>query len=992
VLGRNAVFCRLIRLTVAGLWLATLCAAAPFGRVVAIGGQAADLALDEGRQVLYVANLGANRVDVVSLASQTVTTSFNVLAQPSSLALSPDGRWLLVTHYGQVAAPAPSRNGLTVLDLRTSARQTIALAGAPFGVAFGADGLALVVTATEFLEFDPASGATRLIQTISNLQPNELPRPVGSAPPSISGASLAASEDGRWIYGLSENLRFRYDVINKRAIALGYSADPPFGPRAVAVDSAGTAYVMGWGLFSRAGALLSQFPDPSGLLGVGGHAFDTRRGLIYSQVLDSRSKDPANLPPPELQVVRSDNLEVVERLRLPENLAGKGVLSSDGSMAFILSESGVMFLPVGRLAEERRVTALQEDLLLTSSGCSRQVLTGSVTVADLSGQATWFSASSDNPAVTLSQSSRFTPAVLEVSVDPSRLTVTKGTIVATVTLNAPDSVRVLEKFRVLVQLKDPDQRGTTINVPGKLVDLVADPVRDRFYVLRQDRNRVMVFDGSSYQQIATLRTGNTPTQMAITLDRRHLLVGNDNAQVANVFNLDTLQAEEAIVFPGGHYPRSLASTGRRIIASTRVAGPNHKIDWVDFDRRVAQEYPTLGPWENKINLDSVTVASLNGATAMTAQADGNLLLYNSVTDSFTVSRRDSASLGGAYGPMGDEGFVVGNNLLNRSLVVSRRFGSATDLAAGFAPVDGMAVRATQSGLVERADLSTGALIRPTRSAEAPAAADVGAVFRRTVAPLANRRAIVTLTISGLTVLAWDYDAAVALPRIERLQSSADGSADVAPGSLVSLYGTNLSPISLATREMPLPSALGESCLTVNGIAMPMLFVSPDQINAQMPFTVTGPVTISLRTPAGISDDFNGVVFETAPGVFRLTVPGLDGTAPAVYNARNGGLATGSNPLKRGDRITIFLTGLGRTQPPVASGLPAPQPAPRAIAPVAVLLGETPLSVDFAGLTPGQVGVYQVNAEVPRNAPVGVSIPLEINQGGRTTRMNVRVIE
>lgn len=992
MLGRKGDFCRPIRLTVAGLWLATFAVAAPFGRVVSIGGQASDLALDEARQLLYVANLGANRIDVISIASQAVTTSFNVMAQPSSVALSPDGRWLLVTHYGQVAAPAPSRNGLTVIDLRTNARQTIALSGAPFGVAFGADGLALVVTATEFLEFDPASGATRLIQTIAGLQPNELPRPPGSAPPSISGASLAASEDGRWIYGLSENLRFRYDVINKRALALGYAADPPFGPRAVAVDASGSAYAMGWGLFNRAGALISQFPDPSGLLGVGGHAFDTRRGLLYSQVLDSKSKDPANLPPPELQVVRTDNLEIVERLQLPENLAGKGIVSTDGAMAFILSESGVMFLPVGRLGEERRVTALQEDLFLQSSGCNRQVLSGSVTIADLSGQATWFSASSDNPAVAISQSSRFTPATLEVTIDPARLTVTRGTVVATITLNAPESIRVSEKFRVLIQLKDADQRGTTINIPGKLVDLLADPARDRFYVLRQDRNQVLVFDGSTLQQTAVLRTGNTPTQMAITLDRRYLLVGNDNAQVANVFNLDTLQAEAPIVFPGGHYPRSLASTGRRIIASARVAGPNHKIDWVDFDRRVAQEYATLGPWENKINLDSVTVAAANGASAMTAQADGNLILYNGVTDSFTVSRRDSASLGGAYGAMGDEGFVVGNNLLNRSLVVSRRFGQASDVTAGFAPVDGMAVRATQSGVIERVDLNSGTLIRPTRSAEVPPAVDPGTAFRRTVAPLSNRRSIVTLTVSGITVLAWDYDAAVALPRIERLQNSADGSVDVAPGSLISLFGSNLSPISLATREMPLPVALGESCLTVNGISMPMLFVSPDQINAQMPFTIAGPVTISLRTPAGISDDFNGVVFETAPGVFRLTVPGLEGIAPAVYNARNGGLATGSNPVKRGDRITIFLTGLGRTQPAVAAGVPSPSPAPRAISPVAVSLGDAPLTVTFAGLTPGQVGVYQINADVSRSAPAGLSVPLEINQGGRTTRMSVRVIE
>jgi len=54
---------------------------------------------------------------------------------------------------------------------------------------------------------------------------------------------------------------------------------------------------------------------------------------------------------------------------------------------------------------------------------------------------------------------------------------------------------------------------------------------------------------------------------------------------------------------------------------------------------------------------------------------------------------------------------------------------------------------------------------------------------------------------------------------------ADFTAAVAPGSLVSLFGENLSPVNMASSEMPLPTALGDSCLTVNGALAPMLFVS-----------------------------------------------------------------------------------------------------------------------------------------------------------------------
>src|ERR1700686_1581775 len=88
---------------------------ATFGNVVSIGGQASDLALDEPRGVLYIANFTANRVDVMSLGSNTIQTSINVAAQPSALALSPDGRYLVVAHYGAAVAPGSSSNAITII-------------------------------------------------------------------------------------------------------------------------------------------------------------------------------------------------------------------------------------------------------------------------------------------------------------------------------------------------------------------------------------------------------------------------------------------------------------------------------------------------------------------------------------------------------------------------------------------------------------------------------------------------------------------------------------------------------------------------------------------------------------------------------------------------------------------------------------------------------------------------------------------------------------
>ena len=76
--------------------------------------------------------------------------------------------------------------------------------------------------------------------------------------------------------------------------------------------------------------------------------------------------------------------------------------------------------------------------------------------------------------------------------------------------------------------------------------VLADPVRNRFYVLRQDQDQVLVFDGSTYTQIATLKTSATPTQMTMTFDRQYLIIGHDNSQFAYVYNLDTFQQQVPI--------------------------------------------------------------------------------------------------------------------------------------------------------------------------------------------------------------------------------------------------------------------------------------------------------------------------------------------------------------------------------------------------------------------------------------------------------------
>jgi uncharacterized protein (TIGR03437 family) len=999
------------RCSIAVLWLALASGAygQTFGQVVALGGHSADLALDEARHVLYVANFTANRVDIVSTDTGVLERSINVPSQPSSLSLSPDGKYLVVGHYGNFASPDTPRNALSVIDLDTRARQTYGLADPPFGVAFGADGRALVVTSSQFIHFDPLLGTMTVLDSIAGVTAKTLPVAPANFPTQIVGASVQSSGDGLKIFGVTDTILFGFDVATRRVGSGGYVAEPPLGPRAVSVSKDGSYHLAGWVLFDSFSAL-GQFPNPKGLLNVGSHAIDSDRGIVYAQIPEgttttsssssqsssgSATTGAEQLAPPVLMVMDADNLNVRERLKLPENLAGKGILSSDGNTMYALSESGVVILPVGSLQNAPRVVATQEDLVFRSNFCNVGVMTQELTIVDPGGKNTDFTLSSSVAGVRITPSRGVTPAVVKVTIDPTAFQNLRGTVSADLTIRSQSAVNLPKSVRLLISMQEPDQRGISVNVPGKLVDIVADPYRNRFFVLRQDTNEAIVFDGATYRELGRLRTGNTPTSMAITFDRRYLLVGNDNSQIANVYDLDTLQQESPIRFPFGHYPRWLASSGKATLAATRVAGPKHKIDRVDMFTRMAIEMPTLGVFENDININTALVSSTNGSSILAAEADGNLLLYNANADTFTISRKDASSNAGAVAASNFDQFVVGNNLLNASLVPIRQMDASIGASSGFAFVDQYGFRtgapnSSSPGMIQKLNLSNGATSPASLLAEAPVLGSTGAAFTRTLALLPDRSFLVNLTTSGFTVIPYTYEASVSVPSINRVTNAADRTRAVAPGGLIIVEGKNLSAVSLAPKEYPLPVALGQSCLTVNGLPVPMLMVSPTQINAQLPFQAEGNVTMILRTPGGASDNYNLTILPNAPSVFRTTLID-DYAVPTVLREDNNLVVTPANPIRINDNLKIYLTGMGRTTPEIPAGVPTPSEAPVVLTEPVVDINGYKLPIDYARLVPGQIGVYEIRVSVPFGVPKGMNESLRITQGGYSSTVEVRVI-
>jgi len=1037
-----------------------------FGSVVPIGGHASDIALDERRGVLYIANYTANRVEVMNTADRTIPSSINV-PYPGSLALSRDGRYLVVATYANFQAPGgQNSNILTILALETNTRRTVALSKPPLAVAFGSDGLALVLTTTEFFLLDPGTGETILLDTVAAIAAKSLPVTGVNFPPQILTASMGVSGDGEFIYGLTDTIRFVYRTQDHIVFPGSYTSTPTQGPRLTSVNGDGSLFVSGWVVQNLRLGTNYQFFDVSGALNIGSHAVDSTRNLIYAQIPDSGppappptsqtacfpdgrcitetipappgAATPVLATPPNLMVVDADNLNVRQRFFLAENLAGRSVLSSDGSALYSISDSGVTVLPVGSLAQAPQVIAAREDVVFQGAFCDRRTLTQDITIGD-GGVPTDFRLSVTDPAlagaVRFSATSGTTPATVRITIDTSSFRSQVGTTVGFIRLESNRAVNLQQLncpapstqsswpsgcIRLLINNREPDQRGTIVNVPGRLVDLLADPVRNRFYIIRQDKNQVQVFDGTNNSSpIATLRTNNNPTQMAITGDGKYLLVGHNDAKLISVFDLETLEESAPIRMPGYLYPRSVAVSGTTILTASRSAATDHEISLVDFENRTAVSFPTLGVYKNSVNVDTVLVSALRGNYIMAAMPDGNVLLYDASAGTFTVARKDFTALAGAYAASEFGQFAIDNKLLNQSLTRVAELDKGLGGTSGFVFVGNSVLRTSgpvtavggslppgSPGIIERVELSNPANILTTRTSEAPrfptasvagstlasgGPTSAASAFIRSLVALPNG-SIISLTQSGFTVLPANFDSTTSKPVISSVVNTSDPAQALTAGGLISVLGSNLASTTVSSSAVPAPTVLGDSCVTVNGIAIPLFLVSPTRINAQL---AGGGGQLIVHTPGGSSDPFNLTTQGAAPSIIQVpAAPGSPELIANVIRAANNLPVTLTNPVHKGDHLIIFASGLGPTDPPVAAGSPAPSNPPAVVLnlPTVTLDGAT-CPVTLAILEPGRIGVYRVEVNVPKGVQQGLFIPLSISQGGGTiSTVYVRVVE
>jgi uncharacterized protein (TIGR03437 family) len=200
------------------------------------------------------------------------------------------------------------------------------------------------------------------------------------------------------------------------------------------------------------------------------------------------------------------------------------------------------------------------------------------------------------------------------------------------------------------------------------------------------------------------------------------------------------------------------------------------------------------------------------------------------------------------------------------------------------------------------------------------------------------------------------------------------------------------------QALPLPPQLVDTQLFVTGtttasgstelLNLPLYYVSENQVNALIPYEVSVNTTLQLIVQRGntYSVPVQIDMAQAQPAVFSSS--GTPGSAGLIQiypaNGRQPYSASPSAPAHAGDTIVVYCTGLGLVNPAVNDGAAPGQQLSNTVGTTQVTVGGQLAHVNFAGLTPGFAGLYQVNAVVPSGAQTGANVPVALTIDGQTS--------
>lgn len=379
---------------------------------------------------------------------------------------------------------------------------------------------------------------------------------------------------------------------------------------------------------------------------------------------------------------------------------------------------------------------------------------------------------------------------------------------------------------------------------------------------------------------------------------------------------------------------------------------------------------------------AATQASLNNPTAVAVDASGNLF----VTDQFNQRIR-------RIDPSGNILTVAGNGNASFSgdggsaIAATFNFpgGIAVDSSASLFIVDSVnqRVRKVSGGTISTvAGTGTqgyagdgGSALQAVFNSPFPAALD--AAGNLYIGDVGNNR---VRKISGLSTRPGPAITSAGVTNAASFQTG------VAPGGIITIFGSNLGAAAgqiVTAPGAPWPPQVGGTSVTMNGTVAPAYRVlnlnGQEQLSVLAPFSLSGSnsVTVQVATPAG-TNSVQVSVLGAQPGIFIL-----DGASSGATHA-DGSIVAAASPAARGETVVLYLTGMGPVDNPPASGSAASLTtlSPTLIKPQ-VTIGGFDSVVVFSGLTPGFIGLYQINVTVPA-AVAGGLVDLTVLANGITS--------
>lgn len=524
-----------------------------------------------------------------------------------------------------------------------------------------------------------------------------------------------------------------------------------------------------------------------------------------------------------------------------------------------------------------------------------------------------------------------TPTIVTVGSVPRGVAIDGTGTIAIVGNSADNSIS-------LVNLKTGSIAATITSVSSP-AGIAVNTTTGFAVIANQFNNSVTVLDVTNRRVVATIPVGSSPVGVAVNPTTNVAVVANSTGNSVSVVNLSTLT--QTSVIEGIPTP-----TGLQAVA-------------VDAD----------------LNVAAVASSSSNSLFLVD-------LSKNQITNQVSVEQLPT---GVAIDPLSKIA-VVTNNASNSVSFVG--LGTVTPVLRAV-PVPQPQMVAISPGL--------GPLVT-TGSNSTLEVLSMSGVSLASITNLPLVTGVAFSAKSGQTVVTLPSNNAIAiigsLGAVSSVNAASFLPGAVAPLSIASAFGTGLAASTVSASTVPLPTLLSNVAVRVGNTVVPLFFVSPLQINFEVPQLLPGTYAVQVLQGNTVVATGSLQVASTSPAIFTVNMQGT-GQAAALDQdfTLNGPLLTGSTqkPATRGSAVMLFGTGGGFTSPTPATGSASMQAA-RTVLTATATVGGVRADVQYSGAAPGLVGAWQVNVIIPATVTPGSAVPVTVTIGGQTSNQVTIAVE